>query len=164
MPGICGVVRYGPTVPDSDDIASMTRRLCRFPWHRVSRLDLPGVSLGAASVDPPGETAASPVAADSSLAIAFDGELYRPALTGSDRSRSVSRIEKIAVFAPIPRARDRIATADTTGVAFKARNPSRRSPISSLQDITFDAVDPQLVGRACLMRSSEIRIAARPPK
>jgi hypothetical protein len=36
-------------------------------------------------------------------------------------------MEKIAVFAPIPSASERIATIVTTGVAFSARNASRRS-------------------------------------
>src|SRR5215218_2302249 len=37
------------------------------------------------------------------------------------------RIEKIAVFAPIPSASDRMAIAVTTGVAFRARKASLRS-------------------------------------
>jgi hypothetical protein len=48
-------------------------------------------------------------------------------VTGNDLSRRLSRSEKIAVFAPIPSASDKIATAVTTGVAFRARNASRRS-------------------------------------
>ena len=37
------------------------------------------------------------------------------------------KIENIAVFAPIPSARDRMATAETIGVARSARKASRRS-------------------------------------
>ena len=40
-------------------------------------------------------------------------------------------MEKIAVFAPIPSASERIATADTIGVARSARTAKRRSCIVS---------------------------------
>ena len=39
-------------------------------------------------------------------------------------------IEKMAVLAPIPSASDRMATAETIGVARKARNASRRSDMA----------------------------------
>ncbi len=48
-------------------------------------------------------------------------------LTGRDRSSRLSRIENIAVFAPIPSASDRIATAETTGAALMARKALRIS-------------------------------------
>ena len=41
--------------------------------------------------------------------------------TGSDRSSRLSRIENIAVLAPIPSASDRMATAETIGAALIAR-------------------------------------------
>ena len=49
------------------------------------------------------------------------------ASTGSVRRIRLLRIEKIAVFAPIPRASDRRAMAVTMGVARSARAASRRS-------------------------------------
>jgi hypothetical protein len=48
-------------------------------------------------------------------------------LTGSVRRNRLSRIEKMAVFAPIPSASDRIAMSDTTGVDLSERTASRRS-------------------------------------
>src|SRR6185436_3021537 len=53
--------------------------------------------------------------------------------TGSVRSINVSRIEKIAVLAPMPSASDRIATTVTIGVALSVRKASRISGIVSSQ-------------------------------
>jgi len=54
-------------------------------------------------------------------------------LTGSDRSINVSRIEKMAVFAPMPSASDKTATSVTMGVALNVRNALFRSFIVSFQ-------------------------------
>src|SRR6185436_18306063 len=53
--------------------------------------------------------------------------------TGSVRSINVSRIEKIAVLAPMPSASDRIATTVTIGVALSVRKAYRISGIVSSQ-------------------------------
>ena len=96
MPGICGVVQYGGRPgSEGDDLAAMSRRLCRFPWHRPSRLDLPGIGLAGAGVEPPAGTAPSMLATDHSIAVAFDGELYRPSVSGVDRpSRLIHHLRK----------------------------------------------------------------------
>ena len=47
--------------------------------------------------------------------------------TGSARRIKLSTSEKIAVLAPMPRASERMATMETTGVARKARKARRMS-------------------------------------
>ena len=51
--------------------------------------------------------------------------------TGRVRNITLSSSEKIAVFAPMPSASDRMATADTTGVARNERSASRKSDMAS---------------------------------
>jgi hypothetical protein len=53
-------------------------------------------------------------------------------LTGSDRSIKLLTSDKIAVLAPIPKARDSAATTETTGVACSARTAIRTSFIRRL--------------------------------
>jgi hypothetical protein len=52
-------------------------------------------------------------------------------LTGNWRSRRLLTSEKIAVFAPMPSARESTAIADTIGVALKDRKASFKSSIST---------------------------------
>jgi asparagine synthetase B (glutamine-hydrolysing) len=70
----------------------MVRRLRRFAWHRESRLNLPGICFGAASVDAPGATAAPALVGGDALGVAFDGELYRPRIDGSDKASRVAEM------------------------------------------------------------------------
>jgi hypothetical protein len=93
VPGICGVVQGGQD-PDVDVLGVMVRRLRRFPWHRESRLQLPGVGLGAASVDAPNAQAPPALVSDLSLGVAFDGELYRPRLDGPDKTSRLTSLLK----------------------------------------------------------------------
>jgi asparagine synthase (glutamine-hydrolysing) len=73
----------------------MVQRLRRFPWHRESHLQLPGIGLGAVGVDAPEATAATGVASEHSFGVAFDGELYRPRLGGPDKtSRLTAMLRK----------------------------------------------------------------------
>jgi asparagine synthetase B (glutamine-hydrolysing) len=73
----------------------MVQRLRHFPWHHCTRLELQGVGFGAASLEPPGGSAPVALASDHSMAIVFDGEIYRPRLGGPDQAgRLLAQLRK----------------------------------------------------------------------
>ena len=80
MPGLCGVVQPAVSPAASRIVDLMLERMCRFPWHVPSRLDLAGACFGHAAVAQAGAAAPNGLVTSGHLSVGFDGEFYSPSI------------------------------------------------------------------------------------